>query len=88
MAEDRAKSKNMKPLAALTPFVMPYRGMAIAAVSALVVTAMLSLILPLAVRRVIDGFAAKSDALLNQYFGAAIVIAGLLAIATALRNSG
>ncbi|MEL6793293.1 MAG: ABC transporter transmembrane domain-containing protein, partial [Pseudomonadota bacterium] len=85
MAEDRAKSKNMKPLAALTPFVMPYRGMAIAAVSALVVTAMLSLILPLAVRRVIDGFAAKSDALLNQYFGAAIVIAGLLAIATALR---
>lgn len=81
----REKSKTIGPLKALGPFLAPYRVNVVLAVLALISTAGLSLILPLAVRRVIDGFAEKSDILLNQYFAAAVGIAAALAIATALR---
>jgi len=83
--EARGKSKTIGPLKALGPFLAPYRLNVVLAVFALISTAGLSLILPLAVRRVIDGFAEKSDLLLNQYFAAAVGIAAALAIATALR---
>ena len=49
---------------------------------ALIVTASVSLILPLAVRRVIDGFNAADVTLLDSYFGAALGIAGVLALGT------
>ena len=48
--ETRAKSKRVGALRGLQPFVRPYRAMVIAAGLALVVTASVSLILPLAVR--------------------------------------
>jgi ATP-binding cassette, subfamily B, bacterial len=55
------------------------------AIAALVLTACVSLILPLAVRRVVDGFNADQTALLDQYFAAALGIAALLAMGTGLR---
>ncbi|MEM7544344.1 MAG: ABC transporter transmembrane domain-containing protein [Pseudomonadota bacterium] len=85
MAEERKKSKTVRPLRALAPFMVPYTALVVGALVALVTTAMLSLILPLAVRRVIDGFNAESAVLMDFYFSAAIAIAGALAIATALR---
>lgn len=48
-------------------------------------TAGLSLALPLAVRRVVDGFGIENLALMDAYFGAALAIAGMLALGTALR---
>ena len=48
-------------------------------------TAVISLILPLAVRRVVDGFETSNAELLDSYFIAALGIAGLLAIGTGLR---
>ncbi|MDO6583947.1 ABC transporter transmembrane domain-containing protein [Salipiger sp. 1_MG-2023] len=83
-AEDRAKSRKLGSLSALAPFLLPYRGMVIAAVLALMLTAAVSLALPLAVRRVVDNFNADG-ALLNGYFMAALGIAALLAAGTALR---
>lgn len=83
--EARGKSKTIGPLRSLGPFLTPYRFNMALAIVALVTTAALSLILPLAVRRVIDGFSEKSDLLLNQYFAGAVGIAAALAIATALR---
>ena len=83
--EDREKSKSVGPIRGLLPFIRPYRAMVLLAGIALVLTASLSLILPLAVRRVVDGFSAGSDTLLDQYFGAAIGVAALLAIGTGLR---
>ena len=59
--------------------------MLILASIALVVTATVSLVLPLAVRRVIDGFNAGNLALLDQYFGASMGIAALLAVGTGVR---
>lgn len=82
---DRATSRDIGNLAALWPFVRPYHRLMIAALLALTGTAIVSLILPLAVRRVVDGFDTRDAALLDQYFGAAIGIAALLAVGTGLR---
>ncbi|MBS0125222.1 ABC transporter transmembrane domain-containing protein [Thetidibacter halocola] len=85
MLEEREKSRQLGSLRALWPFMLPYRGLMMAAVAALVATATVSLILPMAVRRVVDNFNAEDGALLDLYFGAALGIAGLLALGTALR---
>ena len=83
--EERARSKEVGNLTRLAPFFAPYKGMMAAAAAALVATAVVSLILPLAVRRVIDGFETSAVALLDQYFFAALAIAGALAVGTGLR---
>ncbi|WP_299645983.1 ABC transporter transmembrane domain-containing protein [uncultured Jannaschia sp.] len=84
-AADRERSKRIGSLRALAPFFRPHRLMVAAALAALVLTAGVSLILPLAVRRVVDGFQTGETQLLDQYFGAALLIAGLLAVGTGLR---
>jgi len=83
--EDRASSKRVGALRALWPFISPYRPMLVAALAALTFTALVSLILPIAVRRVIDNFDIGEGEILQSYFLAALGIAGLLAIGTALR---
>ena len=83
--EERATSKRVGSLRGLMPFLRPYRSLLLMAVAALVLTACVSLILPLAVRRVVDSFNADATSLLDQYFAAAIGIAALLAVGTGLR---
>jgi len=83
--QDRAKSKRIGALAGLWPFLAPYRLMLAAALGALVLTACVSLVLPIAVRRVVDGFETSAVSLLDSYFTAALAIAGLLALGTGLR---
>ena len=82
---DRDKSKRVSALKELWPFLKPYKIMILAAFLALTLTAAVSLILPLAVRRVVDTFSSGNALILDQYFMAAIGIAGLLSIGTALR---
>ncbi|MBC7141500.1 MAG: ATP-binding cassette domain-containing protein [Rhodobacteraceae bacterium] len=82
--EDRAASKRVGALAGLAPFIAPYRGLVILAAMALTLTASISLILPVAVRRVIDGFGEGAE-LLDSYFAGAMAIAGLLALGTGAR---
>ncbi len=84
-AEDRATSKNIGAMGQLWPFVRPYKKMVTLALIALTFTAMISLVMPLAVRRVIDNFDVSDGSVLDSYFGFAFVIAGLLAVGTALR---
>lgn len=83
--EERPRSKQVGALRGLLPFIRPYRLYAAVAGAALVLTATVSLILPMAVRRVVDGFGAEDAGLLDQYFGAALAIAALLAVGTGLR---
>ncbi|THD72847.1 ATP-binding cassette domain-containing protein [Thalassobius vesicularis] len=85
VTEEREKSKRVGALRDLWPFLSPYKGMVALAGMALTLTASVSLILPLAVRRVVDNFNAQNDALLNRYFAAALLIAALLALGTGLR---
>jgi ATP-binding cassette, subfamily B, bacterial len=83
--DERESSREIGVLGALWPFLRPYRLLMFAALCALILTAGLSLTLPLAVRRVVDNFRISESALLNQYFMAALVIAALLAAGTGLR---
>ena len=82
---DRAKSRRVVALRGLAPFIRPYRGMVALAGLALILTASVSLLLPLAVRRVIDGFGAERAVLLDQYFSAALGISLILALGTGIR---
>lgn len=84
VTEDRAKSKRVGALSGLLPFLRPYRRLLALALLALILTAAVSLVLPLAVRRVVDNFNADV-VILDQYFGAAIVIAGLFAFGSGMR---
>jgi ATP-binding cassette, subfamily B, bacterial len=82
---NRPKSKQVGALRGLAPFIRPYRGMVALAAIALVLTSSVSLILPMAVRQVIDGFTADRAAILDHYFGAALGVAALLALGTGVR---
>ena len=53
---DRKTSRKLTALTGLFPFILPYRGLIAAAMFALMLTAAVSLVLPLAVRRVVDNF--------------------------------
>ncbi|PZR00070.1 MAG: ABC transporter [Cereibacter sphaeroides] len=82
---EREVSRKVGALRGLWPFLKPYRTLLVLATLALVLTATISLVLPIAVRRVVDGFAANNAKLLDQYFAAALVIAALLALGTGWR---
>lgn len=83
--EDREKSKHVGALRSLLPFILPYKTFVFLAGCALVLTAGVSLALPLAVRRVVDSFSSGETQLLDSYFMAALLIASLLAVGTGAR---
>lgn len=84
-AADREKARTLGPIRGLWPFVRPYSGLLWGAFAALTVTAGLALSLPLAVRRVVDGFFDQQMQQVDLYFAAALVIAAALALGTAAR---
>ncbi|PID36531.1 MAG: ABC transporter [Rhodobacterales bacterium] len=83
--EDRQKSKQIGALVQLAPFLSPYKGMIILAGLALILTAGISLVMPVAVRQIVDEFMGGTEELLDWYFGAAVLVALLLALGTGLR---
>ena len=83
--QDRASSKQVGVLRALVPYFSPYKLLVSLALIALTITASVSLVLPLAARRVVDGFSVGDVALLNRYFIGAIIVAAIFALGTGLR---
>ena len=81
----REKSKAISPLTGLFPFLAPYKGLMIAAAIALVFTAVVSLVLPMAVREVVDGFTLDALGQMDSYFLITIFIMGAMAVGTGLR---
>jgi ATP-binding cassette subfamily B protein len=74
------------PLASLVPYIRRYRWRALCALGALIVAAATTLIVPIAIRRMIDfGFTARGVALIDSYFLVMIGVAAALAVASALR---
>jgi ATP-binding cassette, subfamily B, bacterial len=74
------------PLASLIPYIRRYRWRALCALGALIVAAATTLIVPIAIRRMIDfGFTARGVALIDSYFLVVIGVAAALAVASALR---
>jgi len=81
-----ARRPKLKPLVALLPYLGRYRGRAIAAFCALLVAALATLAVPIAVRRMIDfGFSNESLTLIDSYFAVMLAVAGVLALASAMR---
>ncbi|RZN31321.1 ABC transporter ATP-binding protein/permease [Bradyrhizobium sp. Leo121] len=87
LTEPEGKSRaRLKPLLALAPYVARYRGRAILAFISLTVAAITTLIVPVAIRRVIDfGFTAEGIAMINNYFSVMIAVVAVLAGASASR---
>ena len=76
----------LRPLASLIPYVNRYRGRAALASCALIVAALATLAVPIAVRRMIDfGFTQQGLTLIDSYFSVMIVVAAVLALASAAR---
>ncbi len=84
-SSERPKSRSLKPLKTLVPFILAYRGTLIAALLALLVASVALLALPVALRHLIDnGFANNDVGTINRYFGwffaAAAVFGGFAAL--------
>jgi ATP-binding cassette subfamily B protein len=81
-----ARKLKLRPLRLLVPYVLRYRGRAGAALIALLTASAATLVVPIAVRRMIDfGFANERIGLIDQYFGIMIAVVAVLAIASAAR---
>jgi ATP-binding cassette, subfamily B, bacterial len=83
---ERENPRDLRPLARLLPFMLHYKWQAVAALVALIVASLATLLVPIAVRRVLDnGFTGQDPALINQYFGVMLGVVAILAIASSLR---
>jgi len=83
---ERPKGKSLRPLAALLPFLAPYRGRMAIALLALLVAAAAMLALPQALKNVIDeGFSAANAAAVDRYFVLLLLAAAVFAAFAALR---
>jgi ATP-binding cassette, subfamily B, bacterial len=82
-AERRA---SLRPLVSLIPYFKRYRWRAASALAALILAAITTLIVPIAVRRMIDfGFSPRGLALIDSYFLVMIGVGAVLAVTSALR---
>src|SRR5947209_10279040 len=80
------KPPRLRPLLALAPYIARYRGRAILAFIALTIAAITTLVVPVAVRRMIDfGFSPESIAMINRYFSVMLAVVAVLAGASAAR---
>ena len=86
VAPPKKSRMKLRPLLALGPYVARYRGQAVTALVALIVASAATLVVPLAVRRMIDfGFSPEGIALINSYFAVMIAVVAVLAGASAVR---
>ena len=87
LIEEPAKGRaKLRPLLALAPYVSRYRGRAALAFVALTVAALTTLLVPVAVRRMIDfGLTPEGIELINSYFSVMLAVVGVLALASAAR---
>ena len=85
-ARRRPRGRDLRPLARLLPFVTRYKLQVLAAFVALVVAASATLIIPVALRRIIDnGFDASKVAMIDQYFLGLLAIGLVLATGSGIR---
>ena len=81
-----ARAGRLRPLRLLTPYLHRYPWQVSAALLALLAAAITTLIVPIAIRRMIDfGFSQQSANLIDSYFAVMIAVAAVLAVASAAR---
>ena len=82
---DRPKARSARPLTALWPYMRPHRSVFWGAAVALLLAAAFTLIIPIALGRVVDGFTEERAEQSDQYFLSFFGVALLLSLATAAR---
>ena len=86
VAQGRAKSRSLRPLRRLVPFLKPYRWRIAFALFALLCSSAATLVLPALLRNVIDyGFIQSAISRLGEYFLPLIIAVAAWAAATAFR---
>jgi ATP-binding cassette, subfamily B, bacterial len=86
VAQGRTKSRSLRPLRALVPFLMPYWGYIAVAFLALLASSATTLVLPAVLRGLIDrGFSTAQIQAISHYFGLFLIAAAVLGLATATR---
>lgn len=84
--DDDKKRRSLRPLLALKPIILRYKGMLAAAALSMLVSAMAMLSVPMAVRRMIDlGFSGNNAGMIDSYFMTLIAIGGVIALASPAR---
>ncbi len=82
----RAKASSLKPLSRLLPYLFQYRLQIGFAFVFLIMAAASTLVVPVAVRRVIDnGFSGENAGFVDQYFSVMLLVVAVLAISSAGR---
>ena len=82
---DRRKSRNVGSLRNLFPFLRPYRVLIAGTAAALLVTALVSLSLPVIVREIIDSLVEGAISNADGYFVIAVTLSAILGLGTGLR---
>lgn len=83
---EATRRRSLKPLLGLKPYLRRYKLFLVLACVALVISALATLSVPLAVRRMIDhGFGGADGTLIGQYFAMLIIIGAVLAVASSAR---
>lgn len=85
-AQQGRKRSSLKPLKRMIPFLIRYKGLVAGSLFSLVLAAVTTLAVPVAVRRMIDhGFSGDDAAFVNNYFVMLVLLALMLALASGLR---
>src|SRR5436190_5932179 len=85
-APEPPRAGRLRPLVSLWPYVRRYPWQASAALAALLAAAVTTLVVPIAVRRMIDfGFSRESVDLIDSYFAVMIGVVAVLALSSAAR---
>ena len=85
-ATDGPPKSSLRALAPLLPYALRYKGRIAAALVALVLASAATLVIPLAVRRMVDyGFSPEGADLIDRYFSMMILVVAVLALASSLR---
>ena len=83
---ERPRAKSLKPLRSLLPFIGRYRRTLLAAIAALLIASGAMLLIPVALRFLIDnGFIAQDVGTVNRYFGWFLLAALVFSVFAALR---
>ncbi len=80
------RKRSVKPLRRMLPFLARYKLLVLGALISLVAAATTTLMVPIAVRRMVDnGFSTDNSTFINNYFGMLVLLALMLALASGLR---
>jgi ATP-binding cassette, subfamily B, bacterial len=81
-----ARQSSMRSLLPLIPFALRHKVRILAGILALAAASGATLMIPIAVKRVVDfGFTAENADLISAYFGLLLAVVGVLALASSLR---